>query len=85
MTTNKISFISMMFVVSIVYLCMSMIIKFNYVDLSYMLVLIVYFIRFIYLKKYITEEWQKHSFFLTKNSWYNEKEVKTWLIPTVIY
>ena len=49
---NKhISGIGVMFVLIIIYLTMSIINKFNYLDLAYLLFIIASFIRFIYIKK----------------------------------
>ena len=49
---NKhISGIGVMFVLIIIYLTMSIINKFNYLDLAYLLFIIACFIRFIYIKK----------------------------------
>ena len=56
MTTNKISFISVMFVVGIVYLIARIIIKYDILDLTYLLFIIGCFIRFIYIRKFDTNE-----------------------------
>ena len=56
MTTNKISFISVMFVVGIVYLIARIITKFDILDLTYLLFIIGCFIRFIYIRKFDTNE-----------------------------
>ena len=49
--TKQISGIGVMFVLIIIYLTMSIINKFNYLDLAYLLFIIGCFIRFIYIKK----------------------------------
>ena len=51
MTTNKVSFISMMFVVGIIYQSAKIIFKFNFLDLLYLLFIILCFMRFIYIRK----------------------------------
>lgn len=54
---NKhISGIGVMFVLIIIYLTMSIINKFNYLDLAYLLFIIGCFIRFIYIKKFDHKE-----------------------------
>ena len=45
MTTNNISNISMMFVVTITYLGINIVITFNILDFTYIIVLIIYFIK----------------------------------------
>lgn len=51
MTTNKVSFIGLMFVVGIIYLAVRIIIKFDPLDFIYLLCIIGSFIRFIYIRK----------------------------------
>ena len=51
MTTNKVSFISMMFVVGIIYLCALLIINFSILDLTYLIMLIICFIKFLIIRK----------------------------------
>ncbi len=51
MTTNKISFISVMFVVGITYLSTMVMLNFNLLDFTYLLFIIVSFLRFIYIRK----------------------------------
>lgn len=51
MTTNKLSSISMMFVVGIIYLNMRLIIKFDILDFTYLLFIVMCFIRYITIKK----------------------------------
>ena len=65
MTTNKISFISMMLVVGIIYLTLRIITEFNFLDFAYLISLIISFIRFkIIRKNRIVEEWQTFFFCL---------------------
>ena len=57
MTTNKISFIGVMFVVGITYLSTEVLLDFNILDLAYLLFIVGCFFRFIYIRKFpITEE-----------------------------
>ena len=51
MTTNKISFISVMFVVGIIYFAFRITILFDLLDLLYQLLLIVCFIKFKKIRK----------------------------------
>lgn len=51
MTTNKISFISMMLVVGIIYLTLRIITEFDLLDLAYLITLIISFIRFKTIRK----------------------------------
>lgn len=51
MTTNKISNISMMFVVSIAYLGINVVISFNILDFTYIIVLLVYYIKINTIRK----------------------------------
>ena len=65
MTTNKISFISMMLVVGIIYLTLRIITEFNLLDFTYLIFLIISLIRFkIIRKNRIIEEWQTFFFCL---------------------
>ncbi len=65
MTTNKISFIGVMFVVGITYLSTIVILNFNLLDFTYLLFIIGCFIRFIYIRKFQkAEEWQTFFFSL---------------------
>lgn len=65
MTTNKISFISMMLVVGIIYLTLRIITEFDLLDFAYLISLIISFIRFkIIRKNRIVEEWQTFFFCL---------------------
>lgn len=51
MTTNKISFIGLMFVVGITYLSTEVILDFNTIDLLYLIFIVGCFIKFIYIRK----------------------------------
>ena len=51
MTTNKISFISMMLVVGIIYITLRVITEFNFLDFAYLISLIISFIRFKIIRK----------------------------------
>lgn len=64
MTTNKISFISKMFVVMIAYLCINLVFNFNLLDFSYLIMLIGCFIKFIIIRKHQVEEWQSFFFII---------------------
>ena len=65
MTTNKISFISMMLVVGIIYVTLRIITEFDLLDLAYLISLIISFIRFkIIRRNRIVEEWQTFFFCL---------------------
>lgn len=65
MTTNKISFISMMLVVGIIYLTLRIITEFDLLDFAYLISLIISFIRFkIIRRNRIVEEWQTFFFCL---------------------
>ena len=65
MTTNKISFISMMLVVGIIYLTLRIITEFDLLDFAYQISLIISLIRFkIIRKNRIVEEWQTFFFCL---------------------
>ena len=65
MTTNKISFISMMLVVGIIYITLRIITEFDLLDLAYLISLIISFIRFkIIRRNRIVEEWQTFFFCL---------------------
>lgn len=65
MTTNKISFISVMLVVGIIYLTLRVITEFNLLDFAYQISLIISLIRFkIIRKNRIVEEWQTFFFCL---------------------
>ncbi len=63
MTTNKISFISVMFVVGITYLSTMVMLNFNLLDFTYLLFIIVSFLRFIYIRKIQKNEGWQTSFF----------------------
>lgn len=65
MTTNKISFISMMLVVGIIYITLRVITEFDLLDFAYLISLIISFIRFkIIRRNRIVEEWQTFFFCL---------------------
>lgn len=65
MTTNKISFISVMLVVGIIYITLRVITQFDLIDFAYLISLIISFIRFkIIRKNRIVEEWQTFFFCL---------------------
>ena len=51
MTTNKISFISMMLVVGIIYITLRVIMQFDLIDFAYLISLIISFIRFKIIRK----------------------------------
>lgn len=67
MTTNKVSFISMMFVVGIIYLCALLIINFSILDLTYLIMLIICFIKFLIIRKL------KNNWLLTISCFYIKK------------
>lgn len=64
MTTNKISNISMMFVVSIAYLGINVVISFNILDFTYIIVLLVYYIKINTIRNSKMREWQTFSFII---------------------
>ena len=51
MTTNKISFISVMLVVGIIYLTLRVITEFDLLDFAYLIFLIISFIRFKIIRR----------------------------------
>lgn len=51
MTTNKISFISVMLVVGIIYITLRVITQFDLIDFAYLISLIISFIRFKIIRK----------------------------------
>lgn len=51
MTTNKISFISMMLVVGIIYITLRVITEFDLLDFAYLISLIISFIRFKIIRR----------------------------------
>lgn len=64
MTTNKMDFISKMFVVIIAYITAVITIEFTIVDFLYLMFIIACYIKYINISKRCQEEWQTFFFSL---------------------